>query len=109
MQVENGLPYLTWSDFTIIRRQLSQAYKARRRFHGARAQSDAALESVTMEELIACELGNQSCAMGGEQQQQRPGEDFAERLLRKKQLAYDDLLDALSKAALEPQRKRLSG
>ena len=64
MQVENGLPYLTWSDFTIIRRQLSQAYKARRRFHGARAQSDAALESVTMEELIACELGKSKLCNG---------------------------------------------
>ena len=105
MQVENGLPYLTWSDFTIIRRQLSQAYKARRRFHGAQAQSDTALKSVTMEELIDCEMGNLCYDMGGEQQQ-KPGEDFAERLLRKKQLTYDDLLDALSKAALEPQRKR---
>ena len=93
------------SDFTIIRRQLSQAYKARKRFHGAQAQSDTALKSVTMEELIDCEMGNLCYDMGGEQQQ-KPGEDFAERLLRKKQLTYDDLLDALSKAALEPQRKR---
>ena len=105
MQVENGLPYLTWSDFTVIRRQLSQAYKARRRFHGAQAQSNATLESVTMEELIACESEAHPGAVGGEVQQM-PGEDFAERLLQKKQLKYEDLLDVLAKAALEPQRKR---
>ena len=99
MQVENGLPYLTWSDFTIIRRQLSQAYKARKRFHGAQAQSETALKSVTMEELIDCEMGNLCYNMGGEQQQ-KPGEGFAERLLRKKQLTYDDLLDAPVKGSI---------
>ncbi|CAE7661265.1 unnamed protein product [Symbiodinium sp. CCMP2592] len=53
--IENGLPYLAWSDFVEIRKQLSQAHKVRKRSMCAHVESPAEPRYVTLEDFVACE------------------------------------------------------
>eukprot|EP00439_Symbiodinium_sp_Y106_P042014 s1513_g5.t1 len=102
--VENGLPYLAWSDFVEIRKQLSQAHKVWKRSMCAHVESPAEPRYVTLEDFVACEAEYRA--------QEEPvghiGERIAEQILCKDHISYDDVLEAILKSNLEPQRKRRS-
>ena len=102
--VENGLPYLAWSDFVEIRKQLSQVHKVWKRSMCAHVESPAEPRYVTLEDFVACEAEYRA--------QEEPvghiGERIAEQILCKDHISYDDVLEAILKSNLEPQRKRRS-
>ncbi|CAE7548918.1 RE1 [Symbiodinium sp. CCMP2592] len=102
--IENGLPYLAWSDFVEIRKQLSQAHKVRKRSMCAHVESPAEPRYVTLEDFVACEAEHRA--------QEEPvghiGEKVAEQILCKDHISYDDVLEAILKSNFAPQRKRRS-
>ena len=105
MKVENGLPYLEWHDFAILRRQLSQAYGQQKRVLCARAEikEHQTLQAITMSDLEECEAqakGAKDCASV------QHGENLARKMFEQSKISYDDVLEAIMKADIEPQKKR---
>ena len=105
MFVENGLPYMLWCDFLTVRNRLSHAYRMQKRAAAMKAEvHNSEIHSITKAELFKREV---------EQTQGPPGdieagELYAERILSKKRITYDDVLEAIERAHIKPLTKRRS-
>ena len=105
VKVENGLPYLEWHDFATLRRQLSQAYRQQKRVLCARAEikEPQTLQAITMNDLEECEAQ----AKGAKDRESvQHGENLARKVFEQSTISYDDVLEVIMKADIEPQKKR---
>ena len=105
MFVDNGLPYIYWSDFVYLRKQLSAAYRSSRKSCCAvdSGASKPVNQFMSPEDLQACESDHQESSAQGIKA--GIGETVAANFLKLQRITYDNILEAVMKAELKPQRK----
>ena len=105
MFVDNGLPYIYWSDFVYLRKQLSAAFRNQKRSCCAitRDESKPTNMFVTPDDLHECEAEAKECVL--QETKACIGERVAEAFLKHDHITYDRVLEAVMKADLKPQSK----
>ncbi|CAE7837310.1 unnamed protein product [Symbiodinium sp. CCMP2592] len=108
MFVDNGLPYLYWSDFAHLRKQLSAAFRNQKRSCCAVASNESELMNmfVTPDDLHECEAEAKECV--SPDSKACIGEQVAAAFLKLESITYDHVLEAVMKAGLKPQSKSRS-
>ena len=105
MFVDNGLPYIYWSDFVYLRKQLSAAYRNSKKSCCAvdSGTSKPVNQFMSPEDLQACESDHQESSAQGIKA--GIGETVAANFLKLQRITYDNVLEAVMKAELKPQSK----
>ncbi|CAE7365731.1 unnamed protein product, partial [Symbiodinium sp. CCMP2592] len=108
MFVDNGLPYIYWSDFAHLRKQLSAAFRNQKRSCCAVASNESELMNmfVTPDDLHECEAEAKECV--SPDSKACIGEQVAAAFLKLESITYDHVLEAVMKAGLKPQSKSRS-
>ena len=105
MFVDNGLPYICWSDFVYLRKQLSAAYRSSKKSCCAvdSGASKPVNQFMPPEDLQACESDHQESSAQGIKA--GIGEAVAANFLKLERITYDNVLEAVTKAELKPQSR----
>ncbi|CAE7816426.1 unnamed protein product [Symbiodinium sp. CCMP2592] len=108
MFVDNGLPYIYWSDFAHLRKQLSAAFRNQKRSCCAVASNESEPTNmfVAPDDLHECEAEAKECV--SPDSKACIGEQVAAAFLKLESITYDHVLEAVMKAGLKPQSKSRS-
>ena len=108
-RVRNGLPYMTWTDFAVLRKVLSRHWKSsdgRIRVARALAKNEQADNLFISQDLLeAAEFEMHGCEMFAEVAY----EHVIKEILNKRVIDKADIQKALDLAALEPTRTARAG